>query len=91
MNLYRDDDRFIPTPIGLTHLDEMCQSPACPCDEARATRRCFVCSTRLCEHPNCSQILVRASGNVALCAGDGLCRTAYDMRERVAKGEVSRG
>lgn len=90
MNLY-PDDRFLPTVKGLTHLDELCQSPACACDETRATRRCFVCGASLCQHPNCSQVLVRPSGNVALCAGYGLCRTAYDMRERVAKGEVQRG
>lgn len=87
----QDDDRFIPTIEGLTHLDELCQSPACACDETRATRRCFVCLEPRCQHPACSQVLVRASGNVALCAGYGVCRTAFDMRERVAKGEVTRG
>lgn len=91
MNLQEDDDRFIPRIEGLTHRDELCQSPACACDETRATRRCFVCGSSRCQHPSCSQILVRASGNVALCAEHWLCRTAYDMRERVAKGEVSRG
>lgn len=83
-------DRYRLTELG-EHATEMCASPACPCDEARAVVHCIVCLEPRCEHPACSQTLVRPDGNVALCAGEGLCRTAFGLREKLARGEVQRG